>query len=282
MKRLLFAILLLPGWAAAQQPFAYSITGQLGPLPPAATVYLRQNRQLLDSTRVRNGHFALRGTSQYPKQVQLLLAPTGVLAASFRARTQYAGDSKELYLEPTPIELTSRTGLRQAKLTAGPINKDYLLFTAQWQALVDQLYERSHPSDGVRLETLESYQREQPFYQRLLTTFIQEHPASWVSLDLLVKQRLGPAQYTQVAPLYAGLSPTLRASPPGRTYGQFLDSLRTVAVGALAPDLTLTTSTGKRVSVRDYRGQYVLPTARGRYSACRSMMRPIASNGCAP
>lgn len=258
MKRVLLAFALLPGLAAAQQPFAYSLTGQLGPLPATASVYLRQNGRLLDSTRVRNGHFVLRGTSQRPQLVQLLLVPEGVLPAMYRTSQQLPTDFRELLLEPTPLTLTSAAGLRKAKLSAGPINQDYQRFTAQLAALGDQLEGEWHPGDGVRIVTLASYQRTRPAYQHFISTFIQQHPASWVSLVLLEQRRLGPAQYDQVAPLYAGLSPTLRATLAGRAYGQLVDSLRTVALGTVAPNLTVTTTTGKRISVRDFRGQYLL------------------------
>lgn len=274
MKPLLLALGLLPELAAAQQPFAYTITGQLGPLPPTATVYLRQNEHLLDSARVRNGHFVLRGKSEYPKLVQLLLAPTGVLPAALRTTNRVPDDFRELFLEATPIGLSSASGLQQAKLVAGPVNQDYRLFNSQWWALMDQLYGKWHPGDGVRIQTLASYQREQPHYQRLLKTFIQEHPASWVSLGLLEQRRLGPAQYDQVAPLYAGLSSTLRTSTGGRAYGQLVDSLRTVSLGATAPDLVLTTPTGQRTSVRDYRGRYLLLLFWSSHCECGFELRP--------
>jgi peroxiredoxin len=274
LKQLLLALLLWPGLVAAQQPFAYTITGQLGPQAPTASVYLRQNGHVLDSARVRQGHFALRGTSPRPQSVQLLLVPEGVLPTSSRTTSQLPDDFRTLFLEAAPIVLTSPKGLRQGKLRAGPVNQDHQLFTSQWQALSDQLYGEWHPGDGVHIVTLSNYQRERPFYQRFVTKFIQEHPASWVSLDLLEQRRLGPAQYDQVAPLYAGLSPTLRASTAGRAYGQLVDSLRTVALGALAPDLTLMTPTGKRVSVRDYRGQYLLLLFWSSQCECGFELRP--------
>ncbi len=274
VKQLILLLGLLPGLAAAQQPFNYTITGQLGPLPATASVYLRQHGRLVDSARVRSGHFVLRGTSQRPELVHLLLAPEGVLAAGYRTSPYLPADARELLLEPTPLVLTSATGLRQAKLRAGPVNQDYQLFTAQCGALTEQLRGKWHPGDGVHLETLASYQRERPFYQHVIRTFIQQHPASWVSLVLLEQRRLGPAQYDQIAPLYAGLSPTLRATPAGRAYGQLVDSLRLVALGAVAPDLTLTTSTGKRVSIRDYRGQYLLLSFWSSHCACGFELQP--------
>lgn len=85
---------------------------------------------------------------------------------------------------------------------------------------------------------------------------------------------LGPAQYDQVAPLYAGLSPLLRTSVAGRVYGQLVDSLRTVALSATAPELTLTTPSGKRVSVRDYRGQYLLLLFWSPQCACGFELKP--------
>ncbi|GGF20761.1 redoxin domain-containing protein [Hymenobacter cavernae] len=258
MKLLLFVLVLLPGLVVGQQPFTYSLKGQLGRVPATATLYLRNNGHVLDSAHVRDGRFAFRGTSQRPQHVQLLLAPTGVLPTVFRNTKSVPADFAELFLEPTPVVLTSDNLLWHATITGGSVNKEYQLFTAQRQDLLDELYGERHPGDATRVITLASYQQERPHHLRLITKFIREHPASWVSLDLLEQRRLGPAQYDEVAPLYALLSPTLRDSAPGRAYGQLVDSLRTVAPGAAAPNLTLATATGKHVSVQDYRGQYLL------------------------
>jgi peroxiredoxin len=274
MKLVFLALMLLPGAIVAQQPFAYLLRGQLGPVPATARLYLRHNGQVLDSARVHKGRFLFRGTSPRPQHVQLVYTPDGVRPVGSPSATRRFDEFRDLFLEPTPIVLTSPGLLRQATVRAGAVNQDYQLFLAQWQAQQDELHGKWRIGDGVRINTLASEQRDRPFIHDVITRFIQQHPTSWVSLDLLEQRWLGPAQYDQVAPLYAALSPTLRQSAAGRAYGQLVDSLRPVALGALAPDLTLRTLTGQRVSVQDYHGQHLLVVFWSSQCECRFELGP--------
>jgi peroxiredoxin len=87
--------------------------------------------------------------------------------------------------------------------------------------------------------------------------FIQAHPASWVSFEVL--QELPTyTPYSETGPLYAALSPALRNSPAGQQYAQRLAKQQATAVGAQAPDFVQPTPAGKPVSLADYRGKYVL------------------------
>lgn len=61
-----------------------------------------------------------------------------------------------------------------------------------------------------------------------------------------------------VAPFYNALSPTLKSSPQGRRYGELVQGLKDVAIGAQAPAFSQKTPDGKVVSLADYRGKYVL------------------------
>jgi peroxiredoxin len=275
---LLLACGLLPGRAAAQQPFSYSISGHLGPLPPTAVVFVRDNQRITDSAHVRAGHFTLRGTAQQPHSILLLLVGEGRLPSIYRHSTYVTGDARRLFIEPTPVVLTSAGQLYNATLRGGPVNQEFARYTAQLLALHDQLYPKRTQYETITLD-LKAIQRQQPFYDNLTRTFIQQHPASWVSLDLLTQRRLGPAQYEVVAPLYARLSPLLQHSPLGRTYGQLVDSLRTVALGATAPNLTLTTPAGKVVTVAGYRGQYLLVQFWSSQCECHLMLDPLAAIG---
>ncbi|MGI4863831.1 MAG: peroxiredoxin family protein [Janthinobacterium lividum] len=75
---------------------------------------------------------------------------------------------------------------------------------------------------------------------------------------LLQPLYLGPPQYDEVAPLYNALSPAMRASEPGQAYGQLVQSLQAVALGAQAPDFTQPAPANKTFTLSDLRGRYVL------------------------
>jgi peroxiredoxin len=65
-------------------------------------------------------------------------------------------------------------------------------------------------------------------------------------------------QYAIEGRLYEALSPELKASRPGKFYGEMVQGLKNVAIGAVAPAFTQPTPEGKSVALADYRGRYVL------------------------
>jgi peroxiredoxin len=248
LKMLLWLWLLLPLLARAQQPFAYSISGHLGQMPASAKVYLVP-AEVLDSAQVRKGSFALRGTSPWPKQVRLWLAPTG--RPPHGLSVNY--DTRLLFLEPTPVVLRSPNLLWHATCQGGPTNREYNQYLAQRDALAAKELPTGR---SIEPQEFRLYQRQ---VLALTSRFVSDHPASWVSLALLQWPQMGrPQQYDDLAPLYATLSPALRTSVPGQACARQLAALQTTALGATAPDLMLPTATGQPVAVRDFRGRYLL------------------------
>ena len=65
-------------------------------------------------------------------------------------------------------------------------------------------------------------------------------------------------QYATVGPVYAALSPELKNTPQGIDYGKMVEGLRAAAIGQSAPIFSQNTPEGKKVSLADYRGKYVL------------------------
>jgi peroxiredoxin len=88
-------------------------------------------------------------------------------------------------------------------------------------------------------------------YTQTARAFIKANPTAWASLEIL-------QQLTMLAPPQYAFSPTLKDSPPGRQYGDMVQGLKLTAIGAEAPNFTQATPEGKQVSLRDYRGKYVL------------------------
>ena len=65
-------------------------------------------------------------------------------------------------------------------------------------------------------------------------------------------------QYATVGPVYEALSPALKNTPQGRDYGSMVAALKNIGIGQSAPIFSQNTPEGKKVSLADYRGKYVL------------------------
>ena len=73
---LLALLLLVPGLALAQKPFAYHISGKIGALNAPNKVYLT-NGELVDSATLTNGGFELKGTAVLPTRANLVVQANG-------------------------------------------------------------------------------------------------------------------------------------------------------------------------------------------------------------
>jgi peroxiredoxin len=254
--------LLVPAFAWAQQPssapasYPYQLRGQLGTFNAPAKVYLVLGTQRLDSATLQHGHFELKGTIPQPMTASLVLERQGRLQDGWRKLAggemrQYFFESPDrlrLFLEPGPVVMTTSDSLRKALVKGGPLTADYQQRESLINALTKKGKKSSQKGDFAAIYN-EIAQADK--------AFIKAHPASWVSFEVLQQFPLD-APYSEIAPLYAALSPSLRNSPTGQRYAQQLAKQKATAIGAQAPDFVQSTPDGKRVSLTDYRGKYVL------------------------
>jgi peroxiredoxin len=158
--------------------------------------------------------------------------------------------------------------LVHAKVTGSALTAQYQELTAQLKPIEEQNNAR-----WAKYRTATAEQRKVPAFQQehealgtdlvnkskaVLTTYIQAHPQTLVSLGA-VKQLGGPVpNYAAVAPLFNGLAHAVKNTAEGKAFAKTLQELQRVAIGAQAPDFTLATPDGKPVALSSYRGKYVL------------------------
>ena len=253
-KHLLGLLLLAPALAQAQAPYTYTVKGQLGTLNAPAKVYLVQGTEPLDSATLHNGAFELHGSTEWPHSAELVLERNGKLRDGFVNRMQVKSpDRLDLFLEPGPVVVTSADSLPKAHVAGGPLNADYQRMRAAVRAVESKMNAKDGEHTQARFDAIMQECAQAEF------AFIKANPQSWVSLEALGWSRMmGAPTYAEVAPLYEAFSPAMKASPPGRQYGEMLQGLKVTAIGAQAPNFTQQTPDGKTVSLADYRGRYVL------------------------
>ncbi|MEX8548611.1 MAG: TlpA family protein disulfide reductase [Mucilaginibacter sp.] len=88
--------------------------------------------------------------------------------------------------------------------------------------------------------------------------FIKENLNSLYSLRALT-ELAGPfVDYNTIAPLFASLLPEQQNSEVGLKFNKIVAAAKLTSVGAIAPDFTQNDVNGKPVSLKDFRGKYVL------------------------
>jgi peroxiredoxin len=209
-----------------------------------------------DSATLKNGQFEFKGANQWLGSAELILERKGKLRENYSQQANFRSpDRTTVFLEPGPVVVTSPDSLTHARVAGGPQ-------TAAYQRLLHSL---APTIKKIKLVSANPAHTRADFtaldkeYAQVAQAFIKANPTSWVSLEILGQLGAGaPPQYAEVAPLYEAFSSELKSSPPGRQYGDMLQGLKVTAIGAEAPNFTQATPEGKQVSLRDYRGKYVL------------------------
>jgi len=259
--------LLAPTLALAQSG-AYTVQGQLGPrLLPTKAYLLTPGKEGfdLDSATVQKGRFTFKGTVAAPVLATLLLAKPG---RPYTLHRPAPSQRLQVYLEPGTVRVLSPDSLPHALLAGTPLNLDYERLRKTTQAAsahMDAVLAewRAAPAEKRQDKAYEAsidqrYDAATAARNVLLKQFIQSTPnslASLYALEDLGGYSIDPAV---VAPLFEKLAPAVRQSPRGQQYAARLATAQTTAVGALAPEFTQNDATGKPVSLRDFRGKYVL------------------------
>ncbi|GGF20766.1 TlpA disulfide reductase family protein [Hymenobacter cavernae] len=247
-KILLSWLLLAPSLAFAQESTPFVVRGTVGKLNQPAKVYLVYGPEVLDSATLQNGHFELRDRTQWSHSADLVLERQGKLRQS--GVGPFSSERVRLFLSSEPVTVTSADSLPKARVTGGPQLAAYQRIEAALQPFTGRFRAaRTQPE-------MAAVQKE---YVQSCLALVKANPTAWASLSLL--QQLRPVEqpeYAVVGPLYEALSPELKSSPSGRMYGELVRGLKATTVGSEAPGFTLPTPEGKSVSLREYRGQYVL------------------------
>ncbi|HVI48835.1 MAG TPA: TlpA disulfide reductase family protein [Chitinophaga sp.] len=230
--------LLLPIAAYAAKPFRITGTLHLADHPVSAHLYYYTSGDQLvhDSVHITDGKFTFAGELDEPVRAYLNCHYPPSVRKLFRG---------EFYLEPGNHAITIS---EEGKLTV----QGSLLNDENVQ-LQQELAKIGKPTE---IEEIDSFRA---LCDHVEKDFVSRHPASFISLELL--ERLSDySAYTleQQEATFAGFMPALKNSYMGKAFAAMLENLKRVQIGAVAPDFTEKDTAGIDVSLKDFRGKYVL------------------------
>jgi peroxiredoxin len=270
MKKLLFCLMLsLPVLAYAQVPQPFNVVGKFGKMN--AKIYLGYqlgSNKILDSAQVVNGSFELKGDLIYPSLAILIVDYKGV--GSGKLDVGPTSDKLVFYLDKGTINLQSPDSAFKAQIVGSPINDQYQKLlainndatTRTNKLMTDEVKLANDPANTNKAVDQNALQAKlkviQADYHSALKNFIQNNPNSYLSL-LALGTLGGPSpDPNEIEPLLDGLSKELRETETARSLRNGLESLRTTANGAMAPDFEQTDTLGHKVRLSSFRGKYVL------------------------
>jgi peroxiredoxin len=265
MKKALFTALAVLPFAAMAQTQPFTVKGKLGNIKAPAKAYLQYRKDgatITDSVGISNGAFEFKGTAgASPIQAVLRLNKAG------NGLTK-SHDGQQIYLEPGVIEVKNAAdSLRTAtvsgtptnaesqayKMAMKPVNDIYETMTAKMKAASPAQRESAEYKQEMEAMDKKADELTEPINKK----FVKTYPKSVISLDVLRSLAYG-ADYAEIAPLYASLSPSLKESESGKKFGEQLAKMKNVALGATAPDFAMADTSGKVVKLSSFRGRYLL------------------------
>jgi len=261
-KIVLISLACLPAFVFAQDS-KYTVKGIIGTYNAPAKVYLRYRigkKVKIDSVILKNGNFQFTGTiSGDPVYANLMFNAKGT-------GMNYS-DYKSIYLEKGTITITGADLLGSAKVSGTKANEDNVRYEDALKPANDayDALDVKKKSADTTLQKSESFQRENNKAEKEIAAqeaeaskkFIQENPDSYISLIKLDGYAYS-ADYVDIAPLFNGLSDNIKQTDAGKKFAERLPKLKTVALGATAPEFAEADTSGKILNLSSFRGKYVL------------------------
>ena len=267
MKKITLLIALCVSLASYAQnienSYQINVTVTTNPAKAYLAYINSDGNQTVDSVLVINNIFVFSGIAENPFSATLYLNynPEGVFTPR-RLR-----DTKQFFIEPGKITLTSTDSVKNAAITGSVINDDSAKWTAltkdlsdEMQALTRWFYrelseeerEKNRPkaaeTDRMQQEKMKSFAKE----------FIENNADSWYALSNIYNT-LAPREDADAAQAVLDLfSQRLKESKLGKDRQARIDALRAIAIGVEAPLFTQNDPDGKPVNLSDFRGKWLL------------------------
>lgn len=262
MKRILLAAALLPALSFAQEE--YTIKGKVGVLDTPAKIYMQYQeggQRKLDSAMVSKGEFKFSGVVAEPSQAYLILSPEGK-----PLRQVQNADFTSVYLSKGVIAVEGTT-FADAKVSGNIINDDFAKYKLagkevtdamgavnnEFMAASEEMKKDEAFMAGLQAKATAAYAKQ----ETVDNEFIGNNPNSYVTLNLL-DEKIDGNNVIELESKYNALSASLKNSTKGKAVAEKIESVKKLAVGALAPDFTLPDTTGTPVALSSLKGKYVL------------------------
>ena len=270
-------------WA---QQNKFVLKGKIGVLNAPFKIYLVRSAaispdNITDSAALKDGSFAFNGQLDIGRPIGLVIAAdrsalilsrgkaSGPAPVPVRTRP-VVPDYKFFYLDAGETVVNSPDSLKHATVTGASekINNE----DAELQKCLEPIRDENGDIGQFQMNTPEETQQTEAFKKEFnekveavdkkqaatVAKFIQDHPNSAISLYALADNMGSQATLPQIKELYAALSPAIRNSTAGRSYAASIARMEKTAIGASAPDFVENDVNGQPISLKDYKGKYVL------------------------
>jgi peroxiredoxin len=273
-------------WA---QNSKFVLKGKIGELNAPFKIYLVKSAaispdNITDSAGLKDGSFEFNGQLDIARPIGLVIAADRSALNLQRGKSKAAAvagpasvgarlvvpDSKFFYLDAGETVVSSADSLRHATVTGASEKANSE--EAELQKCLEPIWSENGDIGQFQMNTPEETQKTEAFKKEFnekveavdkkqaatVGKFITDHPNSPISLYALAGNMGSQATLPQIKELYAVLSPAIRNSAAGKSYAASIVRMEKTAIGSPAPDFVENDVNGKPISLKNYRGKYVL------------------------
>jgi peroxiredoxin len=228
-------------------------------------MYRVGDQSVTDSAVVKNGVFGFTGSLDSPVRATLVLSHDGTYNPSGRARPD---DYLSFFIEPVKIQLLAADSIKNASIKGSPVNDDNKKLEMSLKSVDKRINALMMESRRASEEDKKSEDFQKGIESRLKTlsqerndvykSFIQSNPNSFMSVIALTSFAGPIPDVEKFEPIFNLLSSEMKNTREGKEFSEKINKLKTVAIGAIAPEFTQENPDGKQIKLSDFRGKYLL------------------------
>jgi thiol-disulfide isomerase/thioredoxin len=257
MNRIFLSLLLLNALPAFSNgtDSAFTVKGYLAGEQQTKKVYLSYD-QHVDSTILNKGHFEFKGFVREPVNASVWLEE--------KTRPGFGNDNRiSFQLDPAEVRITSMRSLQGAIVNGGPTESEQQIYNKlvepselQRNILLNRKYINRDNEDSLMAIAKEtSLLNEEE--AKLAVDFVARFPDSYVSFELMkgYSYAINPEQ---LEPMLNALNPGFKKSPEVAAITRRLAIVKLSWIGMPALEFTQNDENGKPVTLKSFRGKYVM------------------------
>lgn len=279
-NNILTLLLILFGMAALAQRNSnnaiFTITVKANRIATDTKAYLLyqfEGQKYIDSATLITGNFKFTGHTSQPVNATLVFDDSGQGISAIFKRKASGADALRFYIHPGNIVIIADQNIADAKFLLSTINKDNYILQQRLKTIYQQQVLISQKlmaeTDTAKLKAEERTDDSlKDARVPILKAFIVKYPQSYISLAALQDYErylldkddyaLTTTHLAEIETMLGRISVSQRSTALGKQMVYELASMKTLKVGAAAPDFTQPDVDGKPVRLSQLKGKYVL------------------------
>ena len=236
---------------------AYTIKGKITGLSDGwIWLYHRQTEKQVDSAKVKDGSFVMKGYSSAPEFC--LLGISGKQGKEWRLG---------FWLQSGELTLTgNKDSLDKGVISGSAVQDEYKQFGAGQKDLdaldakLSAIYNAARMSNNKQqMDSVEkAFDGLDKQRRQYVKDYATAHSSSYVTAYAIYTTFVFNPDAAELKSLYTGLDPVIQSSFFGKEVKTSLDAAELTDIGKPAPAFVQNDVTGKSVSLASFKGQYVL------------------------